>query len=88
MVYNIKINKEVNMKIKEEIWYDPNNVNSDNFNETMYGYTKRALKDMEEALKNNGFDDEQIQDVKRCFKSSLNWSVDMMTMEEARKYNK
>ena len=67
-------------------WYDPNNVNANNFNTTMYGYTNKALKDMEEGLKDNGFDYEQIQDVKRCFKGSLSWAVDMLTMEEARKY--
>lgn len=67
-------------------WYDPNNVNVDNFNVTMKGYIKRTLKDAEDGLKDNGFDDEQIQDIKRCINASLEWSIDMMTMEEARKY--
>lgn len=67
-------------------WYDPNNVNADNFNETMYGYTKRMLTDAEQDLKNHGFDEREIQAIKTIMKTCLNYSVDMMTMEEARKY--
>lgn len=67
-------------------WYDPNNVTADNFNETMYGYTKRMLKEAESDLKNNDFDEKQIQAIKTIMKTCLNYSVDMMTMEDARKY--
>lgn len=67
-------------------WYDPNNVNADNFNETMYGYFKKTLNNTEEELILDGFDSEQIQNIKRLFKISLNNAIDMMTMEEARKY--
>jgi len=67
-------------------WYNPNNVTADNFNETMRGYVKYALRDVEATLKNKGFSNEQIEDFKTSFRGSLNWSIDMMTMEEARKY--
>lgn len=67
-------------------WYDPNNVDADSFNETMRGYVKYALRDVEESLKNKGFNNEQIEDFKVSFRGSLNWAIDMMTMEQARKY--
>lgn len=66
--------------------YNPNNVTADNFNETMRGYVKYALRDVTESLKNKGFNDEQIEDFEQSFRGSLNWAIDMMTMEQARKY--
>ena len=67
-------------------WYNPNNVNEYNFNLTMLGYVKKALEDTEDNLKEYHFSNEQIQDVKRCMTANLEWSIDMMTMEEARRY--
>lgn len=67
-------------------WYNPNNVDTDNFNETMRGYVNYALRDVQESLKNKGFSNEQIEDFKISFRGSLNWAIDMMTMEQARKY--
>jgi hypothetical protein len=73
--------------MKDEKYYDPNNVNADNFNETMDGYVKYALESMSKALKENeNFTDEQINTVTDCFKTGLRWSKDDLTMENARNY--
>ena len=69
-------------------YYNPNNVTVDNFNETMRGYVEYTLRDVEESLKNKGFNNEQIEDFKISFRGSLNWSIDIMTMEEARNYKR
>lgn len=73
--------------MKDEKYYDPNNVNADNFNETMDGYVKYALESMSKALKENeNFTDKQIDTVTDCFKSGLRWAKDDLTMENARNY--
>ncbi len=73
--------------MKDEKYYDPNNVNADNFNETMDGYVKYALESMSKSLKENeNFTDEQINTVTDCFKGGLRWAEDDLTMENARNY--
>lgn len=67
-------------------WYDPNNVTSDNFNETMFGYVNYAIKAVEKVLQDDEYSKQQIDDIKSIIKSCMNFAVDMMTMEEARKY--
>jgi hypothetical protein len=52
---------------------NPNNVNEDNFNDTMKGYCIRALQEM-------GAD----QKLKDKFMNGLSWAIDDMTMENAR----
>jgi len=64
-----------------------NTVNAENFNETMKGYTAYAIKDAKENLKEKGYSEEQINEITQSFRRSVNWGIDMMTMEEARKYN-
>jgi|GEM_PF-2532715 len=73
--------------MNNEKYYNPNNVNADNFNETMEGYVKYALKLMSKTLKENeSFTDKQIDIVTDCFKSGLRWAKDDLTMENARNY--
>lgn len=73
--------------MKDEKYYDPNNVNADNFNETMDGYVKYALDSMSKALiENENFTDEQIDTVTDCLKSGFRWAKDDLTMENARNY--
>lgn len=67
-------------------WYDPNNVNADNFNVTMKGYIKKAIKEMEISLKGKNYTHKQIEEIKKYFNWGIEWAVDIMTMEEARKY--
>lgn len=72
--------------INKAEWYDPNNVNEDNFNVTMNGYIKKAIKEMEIGLKGKNYTQKQIEEIKKYFNWGIEWAVDIMTMEEARKY--
>lgn len=67
-------------------WYDPNNVNANNFNETMYGYFNRVLDEAEIDLNDVGYNEDDIHNFKVTFRRSLNYAIDMMTMQDARKY--
>ena len=53
---------------------------------TMYGYMNYALKEAEQDLWDNDFDEKQIENIKSIIKGCMNYAVDIMTMEEARKY--
>ena len=68
-------------------WYDPNNVTADNFNETMNGYFKRAIKEMKEGLIEKGYTQEQLEEIKKYLNWGIEGAIDMMTMENAREYN-
>lgn len=57
-----------------------NNVNADNFNETMQGYFNYAIK----FAKERGLDEEQ----EKTLRNGLGWAKSDMTMEDARKYKK
>jgi len=63
-------------------FYNPNNVNADNFNATMQGYLDYALDFAKES--DVEFTDEQIN----MIKSGFNWGKNEMTMENARNYKK
>lgn len=64
-------------------YYNPNNVNADNFNETMQGYLEYAINFCE-SNKDTEFTDEHISTIR----SGFNWAKDEMTMQDARKYTK
>jgi len=63
-------------------YYNPNTVNSDNFNETMQGYLNYALDFAKES--DVEFTDEQINVIKNGF----NWGKSDMTLQDARIYKK
>lgn len=65
-----------------------NTVNPDNFNQTMQGYVGYAINFMAQSLKDRGYKDNQIEDVKEYLSWGLSWAKDEMTMENARNYNK
>lgn len=64
----------------QDNYYDPNNVNADNFNETMQGYINYALDFAKESDTN--FTDEQIDTIKNGFR----WGKSEMTLADAKKY--
>jgi hypothetical protein len=65
-----------------------NTVNADNFNETMQGYTDRAIDEMVISLKEEGFTEKQLDKIIKSFKNGLRWSKDFMTMSDAREYKR
>lgn len=65
-----------------------NTVDCMNFNETMKGYVKYAIKDMKENLmENEDYTLDQVNQIASSLYGGLNWAIDCMTMEEARQYN-
>lgn len=69
--------------INKAEWYDPNNVNADNFNETMDGYMEYAIN---YCLTDNNpeFTKEHINTIRAGFY----YAKDFLTMEQARKYKR
>lgn len=75
--------------MEDEKYYDPNNVNAENFNKTMDGYVEYALELMTDTLKEcEKFNDEQLDIVTNLFRRGLMWAKDDLTMENARNYKK
>lgn len=56
-----------------------NEVNSNNFNQTMQGYFEYAISFAKERGKLN-------EEQEKTLRNGLNWAKDEMTMEDARQY--
>lgn len=65
-----------------------NTVNSDNFNETMQGYTDYMVDFIVPILKEEGYTAKQIDRIVDLIDNGLHWSKDDMTMEDARRYTR
>jgi hypothetical protein len=65
-----------------------NTVNTDNFNETMQGYTDYMIDFMVPILKEEGYTEDQIRRIKSIIGNGLNWAKDEMTMSDAREYKR
>jgi len=76
---------EINMIDKGDINY-MNTVNSNNFNETMDGYKAFAIDFMIPLLKENGYSDEQIEEIIKNMNCGFIWGKNDLTMDDARKY--
>ena len=73
---------------------NPNNVNAENFNETMIGYVDYALDFFRKVLTDDEeseygkYTEEQISQLEQIFFNGISWAKNDMTMENARTYKR